>query len=351
MRARGFYFQTMNCWRATLALCFAALSVLLAAPLVHAQNATPNAIEVPPWFAKTFLDFREDIADAAKADKRLMVFFHQDGCPYCTKLVSTNFTQQSIVDKMRKGIVATEINIWGDRETTWLDGKARPEKALAAHLKVQFTPTILFFDEKGNVVARLNGYYPPHRFEAVLDYVIGRKESQIPFADYMQAAVKESASADLHDEPFFMKPPLDLRRKAGGKPLAVVFETPYCTGCDEMHREAFQRKAVLDQVAKFDVARVVVGGRSELVTPDGARRTADAWAKELKIAYTPSVVFFDDRGREVFRIEAYLRPFHFAGSFDYVSSGGYREEPSFQRFLQARAKKVQDAGGQVELWK
>jgi len=324
---------------------------LLAAPHAPAQNVAPNAIELPPWFAKTFLDFREDVADAAKQRKRVMVYFHQDGCPYCGKLVTTNFTQKSIVDKMHKGFIAIDINMWGDRETTWLDGKPRPEKALAAHLKVQFTPTVLFFDEKGNVVVRLNGYYPPHRFEAVLDYVSGRKEGQIAFAEYMKTAVKESASAELHDQPFFMKAPLDLRRKAGGKPLAVVFETPYCTGCDEMHRDGFTRKEVLAQVAKFDVARVMVGGRGDLTAPDGRKVTAADWARELKVAYTPSVVFFDDRGREVFRTEAYLRPFHLTGSFEYVASGGYKSEPSFQRFLQAKAKKIEDAGGKVDLWK
>lgn len=337
----------MKPWHIAGALALA----LLATPLARAQNVAPNAIELPPWFAKTFLDFREDIADAARQGKRLMVYFHQDGCPYCAKLVTTNFTQKSIVDRMQRSFVAIEINMWGDRETTWLDAKPRPEKALATHLKVQFTPTILFFNEKGDVVVRLNGYYPPHRFAAVLDYVSGKKEGQIAFAEYMKTAVKESASADLHDQPFFMKAPLDLRRMAGGKPLAVIFETPYCTGCDEMHREALNRSEVLAQVAKFDVARVMVGGRSELTAPDGRKRTADAWARELKVAYTPSVVFFDDRGREVFRIEAYLRPFHFAGSFDYVASGGYKEEPSFQRFLQAKAKRIQDAGGKVDLWK
>ncbi len=43
------------------------------------------------------------------------------------------------------------------------------EKSLARVLDVQFTPTLLFFDEQANVVARVNGYYPPHRLEAVLD--------------------------------------------------------------------------------------------------------------------------------------------------------------------------------------
>lgn len=330
-------------------------AVLAAAQLLpataSAQNPSPLAIEIPSWFAQSFLDFRDDVRDAAKQGKRVMIYFHQDGCPYCGKLVSTNFTQKSIVDKMRRHFVAIDINMWGDREVTWLDGRVRPEKQFAAALKVQFTPTVLFLDERGETVVRLNGYYPPHRFEAVLDYVAGRKEKEIAFAEYMKTAVKEPASAELHVQPFFMKEPLDLTRKPGAKPLAVVFETPYCTGCDEMHKEGFKRKEVLEQVARLDVARVVVGSKAELVGPEGKKRAADLWARELKIAYTPSIVFFDDRGGEVFRTEAYLRPFHLAGAFEYVASGAYRTEPSFQRFLQAKAERIKEAGGKVELWR
>lgn len=130
-----------------------------------------------------------------------------------------------------------------------------------------------------------------------------------------------------------------------------MFETPYCAGCDEMHRDGFARKETLEQIARFDVARVAVGSKSELVAPDGRKRAADAWARELEVAYTPSVLFFDDRGKEVFRFEAFLRPFHLAGSFEYVASGAYRTEPSFQRFLQAKADAIRKAGGKVELWR
>ncbi|MCC6610010.1 MAG: thioredoxin fold domain-containing protein [Burkholderiales bacterium] len=324
---------------------------LLAGSGAHAQGLSSDANELPAWFAQTFLDLREDVRDAAKQGKRVMIYFHQNGCPYCAKLLSTNFTQKSIVDKARKHLAGIDVNIWGDREVTWLDGKAMTEKQFAAMLKVQFTPTLIFLDERGEVVVRLNGYYPPHRFEAVVDYVAGKKEREIPFSEYMKTAVKESASPELHAASFFMKAPLDLTRTPGGKPLAVVFETPYCSGCDEMHKDGFTRQEVLEQIARFDVARVVLGSKSELVTPDGRKRAADAWARELDVAYTPSIVFFDDRGKEAFRIEAYLRPFHLAGSFDYVSSGGYRTEPSFQRFLQAKAERIQRSGGRVELWR
>lgn len=327
-------------------------SILFALPLgASAQVASPHAIEHPAWFAQSFLDFRDDIADAAKDGKRLLVYFGQDGCPYCARLMRTNFTQRAIVDKTRKHFVVIAINIWGDQEVTWIDGTRMSEKAFAKRLKIQFTPTQLFFDDKGNVALRLNGYYPPRRFEAALDYVAGNMASKLAFRDYMARTVKDEASATLYPEPFFLKAPQDLTRRSNGKPLAVVIETPYCASCDEMHREGFRRPEVKTELAKFDVARLALGERSAITTPDGKPVRADLWMRELKILYTPSIVFFDTAGREVFRTEAYLRPFHLSGSFAYVSSGAYAKEPSFQRFLQARAESMQKQGKTVDLWK
>ncbi len=147
------------------------LALASGAGAAAAQGAAPQPIEIPPWFATTFLDFREDIADAAREHKRLLVYFGQDGCPYCAKLMGVNFAQRSIVETTRRHFVAIALDLWGDRETTWIDGRKMPEKELARQLRVQFTPTLLFFDEQGKVVARLDGYWPPQRFEAVLDYV------------------------------------------------------------------------------------------------------------------------------------------------------------------------------------
>ncbi|MEJ2175338.1 MAG: thioredoxin fold domain-containing protein, partial [bacterium] len=242
--------------RATVAIGLSVVSLA-----AGAQVASPYAIEHPTWFSQSFLDFREDIADATRDGKRLLVYFGQDGCPYCARLMQTNFTQRPIVDKTRNDFVVVAVNIWGDREVTWVDGTRLGEKAFARQLRIQFTPTLVFFDEKGNIALRLNGYYPPRRFEAALDYVAGRMESKLAFGEYLKGAVKDEASATLHAEDFFMQSPQNLARKPGGKPLAVVFETPYCSGCDEMHREGFQRPEVRAELASFDIARFALGER------------------------------------------------------------------------------------------
>jgi thioredoxin-related protein len=329
-------------------LCLA-LGLSLAQPRAIAQPAD-YAIALPSWFTDTFLDFREDVADAAKQGKRVMIYFGQDGCPYCKQLIQVNFSQKTIVDKARANFVAIPLNIWGDREVTWTDGTTLPEKRFAALLKVQFTPTLVFLDERARVVARVNGYYPPDRLEPVLDWVAGRMEGKVALAEYLRTAVKETASPVLHDEPFFVKPPFDLRRK-GAKPLAVLLETPSCAACDELHREGFRRTDVRALLSRFDVARFGLYDATRVVTPEGRTLAVEDWARSLGIAYTPAIVFFGADGAEALRIEAYVRPFHLASALEYVASGAYRKEPSFQRFIQDRAERLRGRGESADLWK
>lgn len=134
-----------------------------------------TAQDIPEWFTASFLDIREDVAEARREGKRLMLYFHQDGCPYCKQLVTVNFRDPRIVDKTRRHFVAVDVNIFGDREVTWTDGARMSEKRLAALVKVRYTPTLLFLDEKGAVAARIDGYLPPERFIAALDAAIATR--------------------------------------------------------------------------------------------------------------------------------------------------------------------------------
>ncbi|MCE9569419.1 MAG: thioredoxin fold domain-containing protein [Rhodocyclales bacterium] len=323
--------------------------------LLIAVSPAPTLAQIgdevlPPVFVETLLELPDDAAQAAKSGKRLLLYFGQQGCPYCKELMQTSFTQKAIADKTAKHFLPIAFNLFGDREVTWFDGTVRSEKEFARFLKVQFTPTLLLLDEKGNIIGRINGYYPPHRFSAALDYSVRRLEGKLSFAEHMKAVPQTGASATLHDQAFFMKSS-NLARKPGGKALAVLFETRHCAPCDELHREGFKRDQTRAAISRLDVARLSLSGRDAITTPDGRTTTAEAWGRELGIGYTPSVVFFDDKGKEVFRVEAYVRPFHFTSSFEYVASGAYRKEPEFQRFLQHKTERMKEHGEKAELWK
>jgi thioredoxin-related protein len=339
--------------RLVLRLCvlLAALSGACATAATAPFNPSPHAIDIPAWFKPSFLDFREEVDDAARRAKRVLVYFGQDGCPYCRELMRANFSQKDIADKTRRHFDAIAVNIWGDNEVVWLDGRTYTEKTLAAALKVQFTPTLLFLGDRGEIVLRLNGYYPPHRFSAALDYVAGRHEKRTPFSRYLADHARAPASGTLHDKPYFLRPPYDLTRSARrDKPLAVLFEHRDCAACDELHREGLNAKPVHGALGAFEVVRLELFGRQPVVTRAGEKLTEEDWARRLGIAYAPTIVFFDAAGQEAFRTEGYLRPFHLQSALDYVSSGSYRKEPSFQRYVQQRADKIRQSGGKVQLW-
>jgi thioredoxin-related protein len=85
--------------------------------------------------------------------------------------------------------------------------------------------------------------------------------------------------------------------------------------------------------------------------PDGKTSSIARWAAELNVQYAPTLVFFDEHGTEVFRTEAYLKAFHTQSAIDYVASAAYKDQPSFQRFISARADALEARGIHVDLMK
>ena len=156
--------------------------VLFAALLAGAALCA-RAAEVPDWFAETMLDAREEAADAAKAGKRLMLYFWLEGCPYCERMTEVTFRDVAVLERLKRGFVAVGVNVRGDRDLTWTDGKTLSEKQLSAALQVRGTPTMVFLDGAGNIALRLSGYREAAEFARALDSLSAiRLTSSIPAA-------------------------------------------------------------------------------------------------------------------------------------------------------------------------
>ncbi len=311
----------------------------------------PGYAEKPDWFANSFLDIREDVSEARAADKRVLLYFYQDGCPYCKKLLDTNLALQETVAKMRRHFEVVAINMWGDREVTGFDGEPSTEKLFAKSLRIMFTPTLLFLDEGGAIVLRVNGYYPPHKFNAALDYAVTNTGSNPGFREFYAQAAPAPARGVLHKDPAWLAGNTNLKTRTGGKPLLVMFEQKECAPCDELHLDILKRPESREQLTRFDVLLLDMWSQETVIRPDGNTTSAAQWAQDLDVQYAPSLVFFDAAGQEVFRTEAYLKAFHIQSSMDYVASQAYREQPDFQRFIAARAAALEAQGIHVELMK
>jgi thioredoxin-related protein len=111
------------------------------------------------WFVQSFLDLKEDHADAKAQDRRFAVIFEQRGCIYCTRMHTEVLSQHYINDYVRANFSIVQLNLWGAREVTDFDGTRMTEKKLAERWGVLFTPTIVFFKE--DIAAQPAKWGPP----------------------------------------------------------------------------------------------------------------------------------------------------------------------------------------------
>ncbi|MCW9024616.1 MAG: thioredoxin fold domain-containing protein [Gammaproteobacteria bacterium] len=332
-------------------LLFTLGSTVHAEESIGADLVNPGYVEKPAWFKNSFLDIREDIAEAASDNKRVMLYFHQDGCPYCARLIQDNFSQHSIVKKSKKYFDVIAINMWGDREVTDLNGNLITEKAFSRSARVMYTPTLLLLNEKGQIALRINGYYAPHKFEAALDYVGQHMETQLSFREYFKQQSPVKASGKLHQEPFYVKAPLNLSQLIkDSKPLLLLFEQKQCPACDELHGDIFKRKKTQEQLQRFNVVQLDMWSNEKIINSSGEEISIKQLAADMNIQYAPSMIFMNQQGTEIFRAEAYIKSFHTQSVMDYVASGAYKTQPEFQRYISERADKLEAQGIHVDIW-
>lgn len=317
---------------------------------LQSDMVNPGYHDKPTWFKESFLDLREDVQEATANKKRVLLYFYQDGCPYCAKLLQDNLGQKKLADKTKKYFDVIAINMWGDKEVTDLKGKLTTEKKFTEQMKVMYTPTLVFLTEKGNVALRVNGYYAPNKYETALDYVHGKNETKISFRDYAKKFLKLPASGILHQQPFILKPPYNIKTLlASNKPLLILFEQQRCHDCDELHKDIFKRSETIEQINKFNVIRLDMWSNDKLVDAQGNVVTAKSLAKKLNITHSPSFIFLNEKGQDIFRIDAYMKSFHTQSVLDYISSGAYKTQPNFQRFIGKRADMLEAKGQHIDL--
>lgn len=307
----------------------------------------PGYVEQPSWFKHSFLDLDEDIIEAKNDGKRLMLFFYQDGCPYCKKMLQDNFGQRDIAEKTRDNFDVVSLNIWGDRQLSF-SGVSATEKAFAESLKVMYTPTLVFFNESGKAVLRTNGYYYPEKLNAALDYVLTHQDEKQSFRSYLSRQSTVKAKGKLHTQVETLSAPYDFSAVAD-KYRLVMFEQKQCKECDELHLDILKRQESIEQLKKFDIAVLDMWSEDTIKRPDGSQSTIKDWAMDLNIQYAPSMVYFDRQGNEVFRSDAYLRSFHVQSVMDYVSSGAYKTQTNFQRYIDDRAHRLREQGVTVDI--
>ncbi|OYY60449.1 MAG: thioredoxin, partial [Hydrogenophilales bacterium 28-61-11] len=110
------------------------------------------------FFQASFGDLNADLATAKSQGKKgVFLFFEMDDCPFCARMKSTVLNQSDVQDAYRAQFLVYSIDVNGDTPLTDFQGKETTEKAFALVNRVRATPTLLFFNLDGKLVARFTG--------------------------------------------------------------------------------------------------------------------------------------------------------------------------------------------------
>ncbi|MBD3610427.1 MAG: thioredoxin fold domain-containing protein [Gammaproteobacteria bacterium] len=157
-----------------------------------------------------------------------------------------------------------------------------------------------------------------------------------------RAELAESFGEDrLNTHPAFMSPPylLDRSRIASNKPLVVFFEHRNCHACDVLHAGPLSNPEISAQLKDMDVVQVDMHSNALILTPGGHKLTAREWVNELGLFYAPTIMFFDERGKEIIRINSVVWVYRLNNVLRYISSGGYKRYATYQLWRQYLMRK------------
>ncbi|MGD8910482.1 MAG: thioredoxin fold domain-containing protein, partial [Chromatiales bacterium] len=294
-------------------------------------------LQYPDWFKMSFLDLPDDLGEAVDQNKRgIIVYFGQKRCAYCKMLLEVNFGLSDISAYTRQHFDVVPIDIWSTEEVTTLDGVVMTQREFSLLEQTNFTPSLIFYDIEGQEALRLRGYYPPYQFRAALEYVADGHYRRESFPDYLARGEDSThfEPGDLNEEEFFIPPPhnLDRSRFPGQRPLVVFFEQGRCHACDVLHGQPLRQPAINKLIRSFDNVQLDIHSDTPVITPSGQPTTAKNWAQKLGIFYTPSLLFFDEQGKEIIRVDSVVRFYRLRKVFNYITSRGYLNEPNYQRW-------------------
>lgn len=293
---------------------------------------------LPDWFKLSFLDLREDLQEARASERGLIIYFGRHDCPYCKAQLEKNWGQDDIVRYTRRHFDVVAIDVLGDRQVTDFNGREMSEKSFAAIQHANFTPTLFFYDNRGELALKLAGYRPPYQFRAALEYAADHHQHEGSFRAYLARA--EGADRygldKLNSYPEFRSPAFlsTYAKQKPRRPLLVVFERSHCHACDVLHAGPLNDPRISRLLNQIDAVQLDMWRNVPVVTPGGRHTTSKRWAEALDLSYAPTLIFYDEQGKEIIRVDSVVGFYRLRGVLRYVIDGGYRRFPTYQQWRQ-----------------
>ena len=188
------------------AFAMAVMVAVMPISMAAAGDKTPtmgeDGIYHYDWYHQSFLELANDLEEALDEDKILMIKFDQKGCIYCEKVALEILSEPAINAYVREHFVVVQLDIYGGREVTDLDGDTRAENEMSRKWGVIFTPTIYFLG------APVDGGTIPEQASAVMPGAFGK----LTFLGFLEWIVAKGYEGDEPFQKYFGRRMPEIRK-------------------------------------------------------------------------------------------------------------------------------------------
>lgn len=279
-------------------------ALLTLCPAVYLPAQADPAAEGPrdprAWFfTQSFGDLPEELEEARQSGKLgLLLFFEQEGCPYCDRMMKTILNQPSVQDWYRERFVSIAVDINGDVELRDVDGVTLPSKAFAAHRRVKTTPTISFIDLHGTeIYRRVKMVSGVDEFMAMGRYVAEGHYTDTSWEDFA------AARAGGERPPAMLPQVRDFREavaEAAGRTLLLAVTREGCPYCAQLRREVLVPMTIGSEYAERVLIREMMMEPDTPVVDFGGQETSTAaLAARYGVSIAPTVLLLGAAGRQL----------------------------------------------------
>lgn len=279
-----------------------AASLLCVSATAFSQQAKEAEIRDPRefFFTQSFGDLPEELAEAREAGKLgLLLFFEQEGCPYCERMMQTILNQPEVQDWYRERFVSITVDINGDVEITDIDGITLPSKVFAGHRRVKTTPTISFIDLSGaEVYRRVAMVSGTREFMMMGQYIAEGRYTDTTWKEYAGEHPNVVNSATVQQV-------VDLRLEAAaaaaeGVSLLLAVTREGCRYCAQLRRE-FLAPMIRsgDYIQKVRIREMMMEPDVAIIDFSGQVTTTAKIAARYDVSITPTVLLLDSAGNSL----------------------------------------------------
>jgi outer membrane protein OmpA-like peptidoglycan-associated protein len=156
-------------------------------PRLFSQNTTVEKIN---WHS-----FEEAVALNKKNPKKIFIDIYTDWCGWCKQLDKTTFSDTTIIHLMNKCFIAVKFN--AERKDTIIfnnytfvnpnpTGFRSPHQLASSLLKGSMSyPSMVFLDEKMQMITSVQGYMKPNDLEPILTYFAQDKYLKMSYDTFL----------------------------------------------------------------------------------------------------------------------------------------------------------------------